>query len=116
MNALQVFHIVSLDDWIHVPCIPKLEGNFGQLLLEKSGQPIGLLAARVEEGLKLTVLQAKAVLKHLGASLKGLQSKAQIYQALISMVCKSQEEQDRQLQIQMRTRKRTSQNMVTSWT
>ena len=84
--------ITSLEDWLHIPVEPTLEGDHAALVLKQVGEPVPLLKAKLMSGLDLTVNQVKLVLKSLGIFLKGAPSKAECYSALANAVAGNAEE------------------------
>ena len=84
--------ITSLEDWLHIPVEPTLEGDHAALVLKQVGEPVPLLKAKLMSGLDLTVNQVQLVLKSLGIFLKGATSKAECYSALANAVAGNAEE------------------------
>ena len=91
-SAMVLMHITSTDDWLSVPCQPCLENVCGALILEKVGDAIPLVRARVLAGLDLTVKETKDVLHAFGVQLPGAPSKAACYKALIEMHTENEQE------------------------
>ena len=91
-SALVLMHITSTDGWLSVPCQPCLENACGALILEKVGDAVPLVRARVLDGLDLTVKETKDVLNAFGVKLPGAPSKADCYKALVEMQTHNEQE------------------------
>ena len=91
-HGLVIKEITSLEDWLHIPVEPILEGDHAALVLKQVGDAMPLLRSKLMTGLDLTVTQVKLVLQSLGIFLKGAPSKAECYSALANAVAGNQQE------------------------
>eukprot|EP00434_Breviolum_minutum_P044462 symbB.v1.2.039714.t1/scaffold6743.1/size15823/2 len=91
-HGLVIKEITSLEDWLHIPVEPILEGDHAALVLKQVGDAMPLLRLKLMTGLDLTVTQVKLVLQSLGIFLKGAPSKAECYSALANAVAGNQQE------------------------
>lgn len=74
-GSLAWFSVGCLDDWLAVPAKPMLQNRFGPWVLLQTSSPLGLLHARILEGLSLTNKQAQFVLEHHGQKPEGKSKK-----------------------------------------
>lgn len=63
-SALEWFFVKDLEDWLCIPTQVKLLNNYGPVCFQQCGVPLGLLEARILEGLALTNKQCHVILKH----------------------------------------------------
>ena len=81
--SLDFCHVVQLESWLSIPCCPCLLSTRGPLGLQQCGEPQPLLLARIDEGLNLSVTQAKDLLAELGVSYKQARSRAALHDLLL---------------------------------
>lgn len=97
-GAIQWHFLESLEEWLSVPSKPALANKFGPMVLDQVAEPMQLLAARIDEGLSLTVNQCKLVLSLYGVQYRSSWKKRDFYMAVFSIFLSSPEEQEKALE------------------
>ena len=95
-NATTWHSVTELDDWLTIPCMPKLQNRFGPLLYQQCSAALPLPEAMVASGLSLPVAQCLVVLKHYGVQ-PASKKKADLYQQIIELFLDNPEEQQQAL-------------------
>lgn len=90
-GALVFRHVDSLEKWIDIPVKGSVQADFGPIIFAQVAKARQLPVARIQEGLSLTVAQAKHVLSHLNVHLPGQPSRPQVYRALIEIFVHDEE-------------------------
>eukprot|EP00438_Fugacium_kawagutii_P035086 Skav205139 [mRNA] locus=scaffold3411:179900:184204:- [translate_table: standard] len=88
-NAIAFHHIVSLDDWLHLPAEPCLANALGTrppVGWKRVGEPLQVDAAALVHGSSLTFQNLKDLLRETGASLPRQPSKKSVAELLISII------------------------------
>ncbi|CAL1138753.1 unnamed protein product [Cladocopium goreaui] len=93
-TALVFLHICDLEEWLDISFEVQMVGNHGGLVMVPSGPSENLCAARVKQGLQLTVKQALACISCLGIKIPSQKSKPAIYKLLIDSVLATPEERE----------------------
>ena len=81
---LNFYHVSNLDEWLDVPCVPKLGNEYGPMILQQVATPLPLPAARINEGLALTVSQIQQIMAAIGSPLPKQIAKAAAYAKFIN--------------------------------
>ena len=81
---LKFHHVSSIDEWLNVPCSPKLANSYGPMILQQIAAPLPLPAARIHEGLALTVSQIQQCMAILGSPLPKQIAKVDAYAKFIA--------------------------------
>lgn len=88
------WHTVSdLDDWLSIPCNPKLQNRYGPFIYEQCSAAMPLPEAMVAEGLSLSVAQCLIILKHYDVKPASKKVKANLYHQIIELFVDNPEEQ-----------------------
>lgn len=95
-EALVWHSVEDLQDWLSIPCRPKLKNEFGPLIFHQVAEPLELPQARIAAGFDLTIQQCKLVLQHYGQHPVSGNKKA-LYQQIFKLFLDSEEEQEEAL-------------------
>jgi hypothetical protein len=93
-SAIQWHFLADLAGWLFVPSKPACLHRFGPLILEQVAGPLELLAARIQEGLDLTIKQCQSVLAHHGIQWQSGWKKKDFYLAVFSIHLSSDQEME----------------------
>ena len=91
---VQFFHVVNLQDWLCIPIQPRLHGDTGPLILVQYEEPLSLPLARVQEGIRLTVEQAKNLIPLLGGNPQQARGRSALHELLFDMLLEGDQEKE----------------------
>jgi len=85
-DAIQWHHVINLDDWLMLQFAPCFVNAAGPLGWQQVGAPLPLENACCLQGVSLTYIQIKKLIKAFGGSIKGTPSKKSSQLQLIEMI------------------------------
>ena len=86
---LQWMHITDMDAWVYVPCQPFVTTGM-TIQWVKSGNPVPLPVALVQNGISITVAQIKRLMDKLGICRKGCNDRDGLHQLLMDNILASE--------------------------